>query len=333
MWAATRLLGMLSPATGLRGIAVEGDAANPGEPEPDGSEVIDLVEYYGHEDEPPSKVLIRQFKHSTMNAGDNITIAEAGRILSKFALLDAVDGTLRSRYVGAELEFSVLTNRPIASDVIEAVELIAAGDQLPKGSRAADLLRRIGGQRAAAVELCKRTEVRGEVEGLAELRPKLDIVARSLAVDADVRVGANLIELVAERASTERDGVIVVADVLAAFGAQHEDLHPAPNMLESTPYSPRESYRDLADAIMESSVPMVVTAEGGAGKSTFARAVPDLLADRAEVVVFDCFGQGNYRRPTAPRHRHKEALVQITTELAGAQLCLPLLPAPNVGNT
>ncbi|WP_144018563.1 ATP-binding protein [Demequina sp. NBRC 110051] len=170
----------------------------------------------------------------------------------------------------------------------------------------------------------------GKVEPLRALRPELDLAARGFAPDTDIRTAASLIELVAQRASTEQHGPIRAPDVLAAFGAQPDDLRPAPSLFDDAPYSIREPYRALGDAIMNSSRPVLLTAEGGAGKSTFARAAPELLADRAEVVVYDCFGQGNYRRPDAPRHGHKEALVQITTELAGAGLCLPMIAAPHV---
>src|SRR5699024_7362472 len=92
----------------------------------------------------------------------------------------------------------------------------------------------------------------------------------------------------------------------------------------------RDAYRDLADRILGTSGSMVVTAEGGVGKSTFARALPDLLTDRADVIIYDCFGNGNYRNPAHPRHRQRDGLVQLATEIAGLGLCFPIVPAGNL---
>ena len=51
------------------------------------------------------------------------------------------------------------------------------------------------------------------------------------------------------------------------------------------------------------------------------------------VVVYDCFGNGEYRRAGSPRHRHKDALVQIANELAALGLCDPLIPSSRADNT
>jgi hypothetical protein len=42
-------------------------------------------------------------------------------------------------------------------------------------------------------------------------------------------------------------------------------------------------------------------------------------------IVYDCFGAGRYRNRSELRHRHKDAFVQISNELATKGLCSPLL--------
>lgn len=331
VWAASRLLRLLDPATRLRQVTVEGTGTAPGEPEPDGSEVIDIMEYYGEPDAPFSKVVVTQLKHSTLHPDSRMGIADVGAILEKFAVLDSSSGRLRGDHPQAQIHFEIVTNRPIHGDVHEALASIASGEApTPESSAAEDLLGRIKVTREAAASLCRRISVTGEVPSVAALRPSLDQKVVGFTADPDLRVSAQLIELVAKRAGTEASGPILLADVVAAFGARLDDLFPAPNLLEQVPIVSRESYSTLADEIMAARSPVAVVSEGGVGKSTFARALPDVLQDRAVVVIYDCFGQGSYRRPDRPRHRHRDGLVQIASELAGHELGVPILPAAGV---
>ena len=45
-------------------------------------------------------------------------------------------------------------------------------------------------------------------------------------------------------------------------------------------------------------------------------------------ILYDCFGNGEYRNPVYYRHRCKDGIVQISNELAGMGLCHPLIPGP-----
>ena len=331
VWAASRLLRLLDPATQLRQVTVEGTGTAPGEPEPDGSEVIDVMEYYGDPDAPFSKVVVTQLKHSTLHPDSPMGIPDVGAVLEKFAVLDSSSGRLRGDHPQAQIQFEIVTNRPIHLDVHEALASIASGEAArPESSAAEDLLGRVKVTREAAASLCRRVSVTGKVPSVAALRPSLDQKVVGFTADPDLRVSAQLIELVAKRAGTEASGPILLADVVAAFGARLDDLFPAPNLLEQAPIVVRESYSVLAHEIMAARSPVAVVSEGGVGKSTFARALPDLLQDRAVVVIYDCFGQGSYRRPDRPRHRHRDGLVQIASELAGHELGVPILPATGV---
>ena len=72
-WAARRCLKLLSPATDLVAVAIEGaspaDAAQ-GTGADAGTEVIDVAEYYGNES-ASTATLVRyvQLKHSTLHSG------------------------------------------------------------------------------------------------------------------------------------------------------------------------------------------------------------------------------------------------------------------------
>lgn len=332
IWAATQLLRLLDPHSKLQQVAVEGVGDPAGSAEPKGSEVIDLVEFYGNDTSDITKLVIRQFKHSTLASDRKMGIAEVGDILAKFALLDDEGGVLRTRHASVEMEFSIVTNRPIAAVVESAMRALASGASNSESSSAAKLRARMGIDPQVAESLCRRTVVTGNVESVSVLRPRLTETTRGYTADTDVRIAAQLIELIAQRASTEASGPVRLADVVAAFGTQPDELRPAPSLLENLSFSHRAAYDRLASDVIASTLPVILTAEGGAGKSTFARAAADLLLGTAEVFVYDCFGRGSYRRPDRLRHRHKDGLVQIATDLASAGLCLPILPMPGVAN-
>ena len=311
----------------LQQVFVEGAGTTSSEEEPDGSEVIDLTEFYGAPEENYTSLEVRQFKYSTLHPDENLTLGEVRKVFSKFAQLD---DALRTQYPHATIRFSIVTNKPIAPEAIVAVRELATGQLPAEGSPAAMLKDAATLTPAAAASLCSRLDLRGHEPRITALRRGLDREVGGLTADADIRVSASLIDLVASRASTESDGPILRADVLTAFGCREDELAPAPCLLDDAPFIVRDAYRDIADRILGTSGSMIVTAEGGVGKSTFARALPDLLSDRADVVIYDCFGNGNYRNPAHPRHRHRDGLVQLATEIAGLGLSFPIVQAGNL---
>lgn len=326
-WGAACLLQLLSPASNLQQVFVEGADSTSSEEEPDGSEIIDLTEFYGPPEGDFTSLEVRQFKHSTLRSDENLTLGEVGKVFSKFAQLD---DALHARHPHATIRFSIVTNKPIAPEAIIAVRDLVTGQPPAEGSPAARLNDAAKLTVAAAASLCSRLDLRGNEPGITALRRGLDREVGGLTADADLRVSASLVDLVASRASTESDGPILRADVLTAFGCREDELAPAPCLLDDAPFITRVAYRELADRILETTGSMVVTAEGGVGKSTFARAMPDLLTDRADVIIYDCFGNGNYRNPAHPRHRHRDGLVQLATEMAGLGLCFPIVHAGNL---
>lgn len=326
-WAASKLLCMLNPADNLQQISVEGIDSSFTDDEPSGSEVIDIVEYYGSSEEELDTLIIRQFKYSTIRSDSNLSLSEVGSIIGKFVTLDA---DLRKIYHNVEIRLSIITNRPISPQVGEAIKALKNDFNVMRNPSVDKLMKILNINIEDARDLCSRLDIQGCEPRIIDLRKKIVGEANELTNDTDFRISASLIDLIATRASTEVSGPIRRADVLAAFNCRQENLAPAPCKLDTTPYIQRDVYNQLANQILQTSGVMVITAEGGVGKSTFARALPSLLKDRAYVIIYDCFGQGSYRRPDRPRHRHRDGLVQISTEIAGLGLGLPLIPGGNI---
>jgi len=56
------------------------------------------------------------------------------------------------------------------------------------------------------------------------------------------------------------------------------------------------------------------------------RSLASQLANEHEVVLFDCFGSGQYRAPSDARHLPQRGLIHIANLLACQGLCDPILP-------
>lgn len=322
-WAARQLLRLLSPTSQLQYMTIEGMGEPYSEGELEGSEIVDIAEFYGPSAEEITHIKVSQLKHSTLHPNNSLPPGDVLKIVGKFARLDS---GLIKKYPDATINYSIVTNRPISQGAKTAVETLKTEGQAPAESHAARLRQETGLSDSAIADLCSRLELEDCELGLAPLRRTLNQEVIELLADTDRRALASLIEVVSSRASTQSNGAISKDTVLSALGCRREDLSPAPCLLENSPLIDRGIYHDLANHILQTKGAMVVTAEGGVGKSSFARALPDLLADRADVVIYDCFGKGNYRNPSHPRHRHRDGLVQITTEIAGKGIALPIIP-------
>ena len=149
-----------------------------------------------------------------------------------------------------------------------------------------------------------------------------------LAGAADNPQIENVIALVQERALPHSDGQIVREDILKRFGVTGErDLFPAPAEFEQVKYLiKREQHETLLNNIVEASAPIIIHAEGGVGKSVVSRQLAESLPIGSLGIVYDCFGSGKYRNRSEPRHRHRDALVQVANEIASCGLCEPLVP-------
>lgn len=82
----------------------------------------------------------------------------------------------------------------------------------------------------------------------------------------------------------------------------------------------------IAQIVGGESSSVIIHADGGVGKSVFTTRIRHGLPLGSVCLLYDCFGNGQYRNTSAYRHRHKDALVQIVNELSSMGLCHPLIP-------
>lgn len=320
VWAATQCLQLLDVRSGLVDVFIEG-AATPVL----GEEIIDIAYRFTGVAKRPARALVQQLKYSSLRGSENLTMSDLWDVLVKFGQVDSSAGTALSMPPDTPVEFEVVSNRPVSQAVLDAVAAVAAGATYGP-PLVEELLHRLGEVVPDPATFCGRVRFVRVLERLPRLRRELDAAAGEVGA-GQLGVGALLVEIVAERASGERNAPIRAEDVAVAFGTTVAALTPAPSRL-TAPTHPvaREGFSTLAERVLDGDGVLLITAAGGAGKSTFSEALPRLLAGRAEVVVYDCFGAGEYRWANRSRHRDRDGLVQLASELAARGLSAPLLP-------
>ncbi len=173
----------------------------------------------------------------------------------------------------------------------------------------------------------------GNHEGLWDQQNLLAQDVSCYLADTDVDAPIQLKELVTNKAlSTSTDNpAITRIDVLRALKTDESRLFPAPCLISGLENAvPREQEPELLQAIVQANgIPIIVHAAGGVGKSVFATRIKLGLPAGSSSVLYDCFGNGQYRCASGYRHRHRDALVQIANELTTRGLCHPLIPSPH----
>lgn len=345
-WTARRAMQLLIPTDDLIGIAVEGlHPADQAAAALETVQIADIVLYYGKK--PTFKgadtINIVQFKYSISSSDDDFRASHAKKTIVKFAAAYRDHKTrFGARDVRDKLGFELITNRPIYPAFEQAIANIAAGNPL------SGLVKKQADQFKAAcnldgnslVEFARKLHITGLAGSLIDnkrdlSRTLVDWSATSDAV-AGTRLGAirQMVHDKAGYAGTNRN-VIGRIDVLAALDVPDVDeLIPCPASLPKVGEVVERA--QLADAIMlipKLDKPLLVHANGGVGKTVFMNSLAQSLANKYDILFFDCFGGGAYRALDDSRHLPKRGLVHIINTLAFRGLCDPLLPDNNNTDT
>lgn len=331
-WAARQSLKLLLPGADLTAIAIEGVSHDDTEGH-DGEDVIDIAEYYGATGlREAGRVVYRQLKHSTAQATQEWTVSGLNKTVGGFA-----EKYRRIRLESPGLErkvtFEFLSNRPVSDRVLRAIGILATGGEPGEYAHEVRFLRRYAGfagdtERESA--FFSQLEVDPGAPGLLRLEGlfRLDL-AGYLPGAPDVE-SLRLKEMIARRASSlETDHVVERSTVLTALGVSPERVLPAPNLIDppGQVIVTAQTRVIVDDIVRRTQCPVIVHAAGGVGKSVLTTQIERNLPAGSVTLVYDCFGNGGYRRSSSPRHQHQQGLVQLANELAGRALCDPLIPA------
>ena len=344
-WVARKCLGLLFPKDDFIGLAIEGfGEVDQDEVGAEANEIADAVLYYGQRAnlEAAHSVVVVQVKYSKAAELKPFRASDAKKTVGKFATTYRTCKRKHGIAVArGKLWFELVTNRPILPELIEAVRALAAGQALQglAEEQAAQLRTSCKLVGKDLAEFARQLSFTGLTGDLRENKHRLAI---SLADWSPARDPMATIRLHAMRQLTrdkaglsQQDcNLILRADVLTALDLQDdEDLLPCP---ESFPPVDEVVERDqLAETLAQILLlqrPLIIHADGGVGKTVFMNSIAAKLAPEHEVVLFDCFGMGQYRAPGDARHLPQRGLVHIANDLACRGLCDPLLP-PSSSNS
>ena len=335
LWATRRCLSLVAPQGDLVAIAIEGSSPQERLPEsalPPGEQVIDIVEYYGDED-PRRARLVRymQLKHSSRHAADHWTASGLKKTLTGFcARYRHLLQRFNADEVANRFEFWFVTNRPVSPAVLDAVSRAARDTALTDPIEREKLEHCTGLYGPELSSFCGLLRFDHGQDGYWDQRNILFQDVSGYLPDCDVDAPTQLKELVTRKALSEsaNNPVITKMNVLRALKTDDGRLFPARCLIETIDNAvPRKQEAGLVRAIVEADEnPVIIHAVSGVGKSVFATRISGILSPGSVSILYDCFGNGQYRSATGYRHRHEEALVQIANELAAKRLCHLLIP-------
>lgn len=337
-WVARKCLGLLLHTDGLVGVAIEGFAYIDQKNVTKGAnEIADAVLYYGERAsfESAVAVVVVQVKYSKAAELKPVRASDAKKTLAKFARSFEHYWDKYGSAVRGKLRYEFVTNRPILPELQVAIDALRSGHAV-RGT-ASDQAQQIlaacnlgQGDLKAFLDCLIFT---GSTGDLRESKHALAIAlsdwspARDLMANARLNAIRQLARDKAGLASQNRN-VILRADVLTALEVSDEDaLLPCPTSFPHVgAVVPREQLDTTVASIPRLVRPLLIHADGGVGKTVFLNSVAASLRCDHEVLLFDCFGMGQYRAPGDSRHLPNRGLVQIANDLACRGLCDPLLP-------
>jgi len=324
-WAACRCLRLIHPKSPLKCVFIESSK----ERKAAGEYVIDVSEYEKTDEDSCEKISYFQLKHSTKRVGKCFNLSELADTIKGFAKrFGELFYKSGKTYSLGHVKFVVISNRKISDTIKIGVREIGKGNVI--SARFQRTLEKYTQLKDKQLQhFCNSLEFAdGEGDYIAQ-RHKLHVELSKLLVGSvDEEHLDTIVALVQDRVLPHSNGRIVREDILNRLGVTSErDLFPAPQEFEElTCAIKREQHGNLLNHILKTSTPIIIHASGGVGKSVVCRQLSESLPKGSLSIVYDCFGAGKYRNRSEPRHRHRDALVQIINEIASHNLCDFLIP-------
>ncbi|TBF92090.1 AVAST type 3 anti-phage nuclease/ATPase Avs3a [Rhizobium leguminosarum] len=334
LWAARRCLKLLSATSDLVAITIEGISpieGGAGATVSAGEDVIDIAEYFGSEDFVDARLVrYMQLKHSTLHANELWTASGLEKTITGFAeRYRELRKVFSEDVLAGKLEFWFVTNRQIGDAFAETVDDIAGGRTVRHIKELEKLKRFAGVSGDNLAAFCRLVHFEAGQDDYWNQRNILFQDVSGYLPDADVYGPLKLKELVTRKALSEgeHNPSITKMDVFRALDTDESALFPAPSLIEKLEGSlARDQELELVADIVAADGPVVIHAAGGIGKTIFANRIVGNLPSGSICILYDCFGNGQYRNASGYRHRHKDGLVQIANELSSKGFCHLLIP-------
>lgn len=324
-WAARRCLKMVHPQSPITCIVIEGSK----ERKKAGEYVIDVAEYEEITEDSKEKISYFQLKHTTQRLDKPFTLSELKDTVEGFAnRFRALFDDKGEVYKLKDVTFAITTNRPVSQGFKNNLQTIRAGKKASKQFQTT-IQKYTGLTGKRLCDFCTCLEIIDEEGDYITQGHVLHAeTSEFLASNVDNKQLESIIALVRGKALPGNTGEIHREDILKRFDiTSTRDLFPAPAEFEDCEYLvKREQHEQIQAEIIEATTPIIIHASGGVGKSVVARQLATSLPTGSLGIVYDCFGAGQYRNRSQPRHRSRDALVQIINEIALYGLCQIFVP-------
>ena len=327
-WAARRCLRMLDLKTKLNYVVIEGSSDS----SLSGEYVMDVTEYLKSSESDKEDVNYFQLKHSVKRVEKPFQISELKNTIEGYANRFR-DHLIKKPEDYGLIKYFVITNRALNEKITTSVKAITKGEN-PNLSILKTLRRYTKLNEADLKSFCSCLEFIDSELGFDSQKKELHFEMGALFAGAVEQAEINnLVALIQQRALPEEPdksgikGKITREDVLKLFGVTNpRDMFPAPAELEKLNHLiRREQHGVLLKGVLDSTEPIIIKAEGGVGKSVFCQQLANSLPDGSLAIIYDCFGAGNYLNKSQPRHRYRDALLQIANEIAIQGYCDSLI--------
>ena len=347
LWALHAALELLKTRTTLIGVTVEGlPASDSTDTNSDAWDGVDCGLYFdGDSLLSASRVELIQLKYSSADSSKNWTVAGLTASTSKNGN-NSVIRRLANQFVAAYAQRNgnpdqktvakLVTNRPIASEVIEALRSLTLkvtkkGSSQSRNEKNLEKIRAASGLRAKDfAAFCGSLVLHGAANSRFALKEDLLLSIGKWTNTSSRTQLDDLLQFVREQMMPEsRQDLIRRESVLARFGiSDRKSLFPCPPELKEVEKPiPRSQAKQVIEAISRGAQRVCLHGEGGSGKTTLLQEIRSLLPAQSEGIVFDCYGGGTYLYSNAYRHRESDAFTQLTNEAAAA-LGAPLFLLP-----
>ena len=342
LWVARQAIQLLGNEEDLQAIAVEGvggrDAADGRRP--DTWDGVDCTLCFGGTTvSDATRVEIVQVKYSTAAPREKWTIARlvhGGRsssILSKLA--KAWKEVIKNRPIGF-CTVTLVSNQPVQAEVESAMRRIStsaivAPTHAPTATAPSET--RLSYAMNLEAEDLRNFALSFSFKCGEGSRLALEEqVLRSIGAwtDRDVRhVVTDIQDFVHRKMMPESaDELITRESVLLRLGVSEESaIFPCRSEIGLVEDPVHRATVSQAVQTIQSNQYVCLHGEAGVGKTTALQEIAAGLPDGSIMIKYDCYGAGRYLDPSALRHRTKDALLQMTNELA-VRLKLPLCLVP-----
>lgn len=340
------MLRLINTNDNLSAVKVEGVPA-PDEAEGEWSGVDCTLLFGGNDASNAERVEIQQFKYSGADPGKKWTVARvcqgSGRdksksLITKLGRAFKAIAALRHGKQLDTLRVSLITNQPIATELLQVIDLARSSSEITPGNldsgrdpNLAQLIQASGLEANEFSQFCSALNFGGESESRFAIEESV-LHEISKWNEPDFQEIANrLRNFVRNQMLPEAAGELITKErVLLQFGVSSESaLFPCPSKVK-TLENPviRQTAKDVAKSLTEGNETVCIHGAAGVGKTTLLQEIDEVLPPDSQMIVFDCYGAGSYLDASRLRHLPGVAFVQLSNSIS-QKLGLPTYLVPS----